>query len=213
MLFIGTAPRRDSRCHSCTLLCAAQMLAWCQTCTSHAVPQDLSFRGSKDGTGSALASPILPPGPDRPSQHTHSSRERLTPVCAQRVLEERDTQQKAVRRTSPPSPSTWPRAAARLKGAAGSTSGRNCRRNVLSTPRAPEFPPASTAAKPNMLQEPPLPGSCTSYFLLRKACLNSHTPREGKETLSACKLKFVKHYWHFSLLYITRGKKSRILID
>lgn len=45
---------------------------------------------------------------------------------------------------------------------------------------------ASTAANPNGLSEPPLPNSCTGYFLLnqglsifsqRKAFLNLHTPR------------------------------------
>lgn len=45
---------------------------------------------------------------------------------------------------------------------------------------------ASTAANPDGLSEPPLPNSCTGYFLLnqglsifsqRKAFLNSHTPR------------------------------------
>lgn len=100
---------------------------------------------------------------------------------------------------SPPRLNAWLRAAARLKGAASSTSGRNCWRNALLDTTSTEFPPASlaqepasTAANPKGLQEPPLPSSCTGYFLLnhglsifsqRKACLNSHTPKAGKVCL------------------------------
>lgn len=108
----------------------------------------------------------------------------------------------------PPSLRAWLCAAARRQEAVGSTSGRNCQRNVLSATTCTEVPstslarePASTAANPNGLQEPPLHSSCTGYFLLnqdldifsqRKACLNSHTHRKGgKEGLSAYRPKFV----------------------
>ena len=52
--------------------------------------------------------------------------------------------------------------------------------------------PASTAANPAGLREPPRPSSCTACLLLsqglgilsqRKACLNSHTPKGGKVCL------------------------------
>lgn len=77
-------------------------------------------------------------------------------------------------------------AAARREEAAGSTSGRNCT-EIPSASLAWE--PASTAANPNGLQEPPLPSSCTGYLLLNqglgifsqiKVCLNSHTHKAGE---------------------------------
>lgn len=108
---------------------------------------------------------------------------------------------------SPPRLNAWLRAAARLKGAASSTSGRNCWRNALLDTTSTEFPPASlaqepasTAANPKGLQEPPLPSSCTGYFLLNRPqyfqpekSLLELTHAQSREGLSAYKLKFVNH--------------------